>query len=562
MADIPVAAGGEPVVQLSVESDVPPILPLASTPPTQPDTEPSQWQPRRPRSIPTCPDPGSLYDILRENNGSSLYVLPILWTDAHPRLLGAKYIAKEPILNISPSSLTGSHSSSSHSSGSSPRTLHRPSEIAETLSYDLISLLSAEDTRPFSKSRAIKNVLSTLFKSAFSRAKSVAELDMHFGGRVYRSAVRVPVFWKSADTADATSFDSAVTRPISSFGHVPNAARESNDFNGISSVQSSQGVSDGPIVAYVNRSHLSAIRKNLFRIVPGPEGGDRCNTPVSRLQALRSKQLIPAELDQDAYLTGVFVAMAQSHFYENSPSRMASQVYWWNSRHRGSQVTTVHEFHDLKLRILTHDDDTSEFIVYTAVVTAAFLKRFAEPLKAMEDAEEQAGLHIEYTRVPVWPILGLRERLGKAFGSDLVGDVQETTDLFREEVDMDESKDDDNANDDADTNNKLGDKSVDDNSADREARYKEAQEATEQQRTEERMRTLKRKRTEKVTLSEMLKGTTNDKVAHVTDNSNGTTIGPSPAAAAAVAITSPTLSPPKKRRQARRSLSSSSLAVF
>ncbi|CAK7208703.1 hypothetical protein SBRCBS47491_000181 [Sporothrix bragantina] len=572
MADDSVKADTAPAFQPSVENEGAPALPLASTPPTQPDSQPSQWLPwrlRRPRTRPTCPDPGSLFDILRENNGSSLFVLPILWTDAHPRLLGARFVGQEPILNPTPTSSPGSHPGSS--SSGSPETRHRPSEIAETLSYDLTSLLSPDDTRPFSKSRAIKSVMTTLFNSTFSRPKSVAELDMHFGGRTYRSAVRVPVLWKSAEVADSSSFDSAVTRPLSSFGHASSVARETNDFNGVASVQSSQGVSDGPVIAYVNRSHLSMIRKNLFRIVPGPEDGDRCNTPVSRLQALRSKQLLPTELDQDAYLTGVFIAMAQSHFYEGSPSRMSSQVHWWNSRHRGDRVAAVQEFHDLKLRILTHDDETSDFIVYTTVVTAAFLKRFAEPLKAVDNAQEQAGLHIEYTRVPVWPILGLRERLGKALGRDFVGDLREATDLFYEDVNKDEAKDDADANANATNgsivNSATTEKAPEDDDADRAARYKEAQEVAEHQRTQEQLRSLKRKRTDKVSLSDKppvsFEAKDQGSVSGIViEYGNGVTIDPSPAATAAVAITSPTLSPRKKRRQTRRSLSSSSLAVF
>ncbi|KAL1902803.1 hypothetical protein Sste5346_000714 [Sporothrix stenoceras] len=565
MLTSPVEAGPEPAIE-----------PLACTPPSQPDTQPAPHRrPRPPRSVPTCPDPGSLYDILRENCGTSLFVLPILWTDAHPRLLRANFVAQEPILIPTPSTQSTSSNHNSPRSGSGSQ-IQRPSEIAEALSYDLTSLLSAEDTRPFSKSRAIKSVLSTLFQSTFSRPKSVAELDMHFGDRVFRSAVRVPVLWKSADAAADSSFDSAVTRPVSSFGHAPNGARESNDFGCITnSAQSSQGMSDGPIIAYVNRTHLSMIRKNLFRIVPGPEGGDRCNTPVSRLQALRSKQLVPAEQDRDAYLMGVFIAMAQSHFYEASPSR-ASQMFWWNGRNRANHYATANEFHDLKLRILTHDDETSDFMVYTTTVTAAFLKRFADPMKAHPEVEEQVGMHIEYTRVPVWPILGLRERLGKALGRDLVGDVQEAMDLFSRDEEEDEAdKDvDDNASDHTETpSNDDADKAA--------ARYKEAQEAAaaaaaaaaaEQQRSSSQQQpmhnTLKRKRTDKVSLSEMLTVSIDgDKItsgssSDINNSGNGAIVAPSPAATAAVAITSPALSPRAKRRQTRRSLSSSSLAVF
>lgn len=593
LSSSPVEAGPEPAIE-----------PLASTPPSQPDTQPApQRRLRPPRSVPTCPDPGSLYDILRENCGTSLFVLPILWTDAHPRLLRANFVAQEPILTPTPSTQTTSSNPNSPRSGSGSGSQHqRPSEIAEALSYDLTSLLSAEDTRPFSKSRAIKSVLSTLFQSTFSRPKSVAELDMHFGDRVFRSAVRVPVLWKSADAADS-SFDSAVTRPVSSFGHghAPNGAHETNDFScaattSISAQSSQNNTSDGPIIAYVNRTHLSMIRKNLFRIVPGPEGGDRCNTPVSRLQALRSKQLVPAEQDRDAYLMGVFIAMAQSHFYEASPSR-ASQMFWWNGRNRANHYATANEFHDLKLRILTHDDETSDFMVYTTTVTAAFLKRFADPMKAHPDADEQAGMHIEYTRVPVWPILGLRERLGKALGRDLVGNVQEAMDLFirdeeeeeveDEEADKEDAKDD-NDDDTATTNGNASDhtetpSNTSDDADKAAARYKEAQEAAaaaaaaaaaEQRQQTTVHNTLKRKRTDKVSLSEMLTASLDGEVGSINGNSNsdgfdvisnsgnGAIVAPSPAAAAAVAITSPTLSPRAKRRQTRRSLSASSLAVF
>lgn len=76
------------------------------------------------------------------------------------------------------------------------------------------------------------------------------------------------------------------------------------------------------------------------------------------------------------------------------------------------------------LRILTHDADTSEFIVYTGHVTAKFLDRFHDPFRVPTSEESQdtaPGVKIEYTRVPIWPILGLKERLGKALGEDIVG---------------------------------------------------------------------------------------------------------------------------------------------
>jgi hypothetical protein len=74
------------------------------------------------------------------------------------------------------------------------------------------------------------------------------------------------------------------------------------------------------------------------------------------------------------------------------------------------------------MRILTHDTETSEFLVYTGHVTAKFLDRFFDPSGAFyEEDGTIAGMKIEFTRVPIWPILGLRERLGKALGEDIVG---------------------------------------------------------------------------------------------------------------------------------------------
>lgn len=63
--------------------------------------------------------------------------------------------------------------------------------------------------------------------------------------------------------------------------------------------------------------------------------------------------------------------------------------------------------------ILTHGIDTSEFIVYTRYITKEFLEKFTIPFKVPLDNDDAAisGLKIECTRVPIWPILTLREDL-------------------------------------------------------------------------------------------------------------------------------------------------------
>ncbi|KAH8758001.1 hypothetical protein F5883DRAFT_385798, partial [Diaporthe sp. PMI_573] len=52
-----------------------------------------------------------------------------------------------------------------------------------------------------------------------------------------------------------------------------------------------------------------------------------------------------------------------------------------------------------------------------------FLNRFAFPSKAPAVTEIQGrGLDIEVTRVRVWPVLGLKERLAQALGPQIAGD--------------------------------------------------------------------------------------------------------------------------------------------
>jgi hypothetical protein len=67
--------------------------------------------------------------------------------------------------------------------------------------------------------------------------------------------------------------------------------------------------------------------------------------------------------------------------------------------------------------------NTLAFIVYPGDITEAFLAKFHNPFKAPPNGDDAtvSGITIEYTRVPIWPILGLQERLDKALGQELVG---------------------------------------------------------------------------------------------------------------------------------------------
>ncbi|RYP08746.1 hypothetical protein DL764_001657 [Monosporascus ibericus] len=157
---------------------------------------------------------------------------------------------------------------------------------------------------------------------------------------------------------------------------------------------------DAPILAYVSRSQLNHVRRNCFRVLAGPNR--TYNGPVHRLQALRSKMLMPKHQDEDQYILAVMIALAQQAAYSEITSSRAA----FNPR-------------DLKIRVLSTSEDDDSFIVYTGIVPAAFLRMFHEPEKAPRG---DTKIQISYAQVPIWPVLGLKERLGQALGNEVVGD--------------------------------------------------------------------------------------------------------------------------------------------
>ncbi|KAK3348884.1 hypothetical protein B0T25DRAFT_231134 [Lasiosphaeria hispida] len=352
----------------------------------------------------TRPEPGSIYDTMFEYAGTSLYVLPICWTDIHTQLLRARFSECPAIIKPVPELVPGRYL--------------EPSNLARALTAELHILVKpdSQPARMFSKNRAIKHVMATLFPSTLSRPKTGAELDIFFGQRVFRKAIRIPCMWKSPSGVD-TSFDSAPTIPATSFGNLPASSPES----------SADYAPNQPVLAYVNRDQLAMIRENLFRVVLGPNNTP--NEPVARLQRLRSKLLIPANLDHDPYLIGILLAMAQAHFYQKASSSKTSSQSSNGSRSSQKSIRLpTPNFQDVKVQIITHDegnDSSPNFIVYTAVVSAAFLTRFLNPHKAptsADDADVDSGIHITHTPVSFWPILGLKERLAKALGREIAGE--------------------------------------------------------------------------------------------------------------------------------------------
>ena len=341
------------------------------------------------------PEPGSLYDIMHDRAGESLFVPLPCWTDLHAKVLGAKWEECAPITTPVPDLLVHAHS--------------EPSDLAQYVTSKLNEFCSPL-TPYHQQNDALRGVMSGLFSTSLAEPQVAAELHLCFGDRMFRKAIYVPLLWKSPDCA-GVSFNSISTKPATSFGRIPTSS------------MSSQPSSSYPMLAYVNRSQMADLRQHLYRVVRGPD--ENMNGPVSELQKLRSKLLTPSDADHDSIYVGILLAMAQARFYRSSAHSQPPSRQKQRRRRCGKTVQIPSDFHDVRVQLLTFDAGKQEFLVHSAVVTATFLDRFARPHKSArsEDSETGDGIKIEHTRVPMWPLLGLRERLGKSLGRGIADDI-------------------------------------------------------------------------------------------------------------------------------------------
>ncbi|EQL01972.1 hypothetical protein OCS_02327 [Ophiocordyceps sinensis CO18] len=349
------------------------------------------------------PTKDSLYDIMHQHCGTSLFLRPPCWTDQHATLLGARFFELPPCDSPVPINVPGSLPSRGHL---------RPSPAVKTLSEALTQILLPTPSPSARSAHPIPTIMSTLWPASFStEPQACPELHMFFGHRVYRDAVRTQFMWSypaSGPRSIRRSLNSTSARPADSHGGPSTSAGHS--------------LANKPMMCYISKNSLVFMRHTLFRMTTGP--GRTVNEPVRRLQRARTKILLPANPNHDVQFVAIFLALAQRHFYP-PPARVCKRdTPWWTAKGPPPRP----DFHDIKLRILTHDTETAEFILYTGHVAAKFLERFHEPSKTpLEDDGSVPGLAIEYTRIPIWPILGLRERLGKALGEDIVGPFDPTT---------------------------------------------------------------------------------------------------------------------------------------
>ncbi|KAL8378031.1 hypothetical protein RB595_008634 [Gaeumannomyces hyphopodioides] len=367
-------------------------------------------RPRRPRRTHICPEPGSLYDIMHSYSGNGLYVLPICWTDLHTKSLGVKFKKQSPTLFPAPDPQPFP--------GMTPPPSPEPSPAAKQLCSEL-SIFVQPAPVAIERIRALKRLISSFFPTMPCKAKTSVDLDLHFGTKFYRRAVKIPLVWKHTSSR-CHSFDSAATRPMSSSSQDSCPSEPDLD-------SASKFLQNAPLLAYVDRDHLANVRKSLFRISLGPRDGDYANKPVANLQRLRAKALVPSNPDCDAHFIAVLIAMAQARFYSKKTGRRKFRLSQPSpsdppSSCESSSAEPDALIGDVEVRLFTFDTDAKDFIVYTARIGADFLEGFAQPSQPLHRGPKgTSSMRVSHTRVPVWPFYGLKERLGKALGADITG---------------------------------------------------------------------------------------------------------------------------------------------
>ncbi|KAI1071373.1 hypothetical protein LB507_011694 [Fusarium sp. FIESC RH6] len=376
---------------------------------------------RRKNRVYIC-DKHSLYYTLLENSGEALFVRPARWTDLHAQLLGARWEELPPC--DTPKPVVKADTSSSRGPRKCP-------ETAATLISQLETILEPK-TKPYLQSYTVKKVFKTLWPTAFTKLHNSQNLDLYFGCCVYLNAVEIQLMWSiHGDEEMSSSCSSSRTASPQPAGSLCVPARSSSE----------KSRYNCPMIAYISKRQLESVHNRPFGLKNVPRGAQ--NGPVMRLHKLCARKPLPSNSDQDAYLVAIFLGMAQKRFYPPPPETEEPKSQDVGTKKPGDEkpgkkkrelrmapkqgMAECPDFHDLKLSIITHDAETKEFIIYTSNVTKGFLRKFHNPFRVPRDDGDAAlpGLKIEFTRVPIWPLVGLRERLGKALGHEIVGAFDE-----------------------------------------------------------------------------------------------------------------------------------------
>ncbi|KAI3528370.1 hypothetical protein CABS02_15132 [Colletotrichum abscissum] len=343
---------------------------------------------------------GSLYATLIKNSGLRLFVNPMKWTDLHLTLLDMEFHKLPPLTQPVPTV------------DSSKATIDL-SASAQALLGALNTLLETKSTE--CRTRSMLTVISMLYPQNMSFL-GISELHQYFGGRAYRIDCPVQAAWEV--TPARSSYTTAK-------GSMSMRAKESVEGPIMENIDG-RNVRKQPVLVYVDLKTIAVTRRARYKL-------PRSNPPVRRLKKLLFRKITPPNMVEDPFLAAFILALAQQHSYgavppsANKPS-MSSP---------GSSFLEEPRFQDSTVRILAVDDKEPSapcFISYEGKVRKELLQKFHDPTKNYPVKEEETlvgtlegstNMQIEYAEVPIWPILGLKERVGQALGKEVAGPFDE-----------------------------------------------------------------------------------------------------------------------------------------
>ena len=343
------------------------------------------------RSWTDRPEPGSLYAELQQTPRERTLCEPFYWTQRHADILGYTFHRRHNTDKPSPKPISMDYIQDIHPNTCAPGD-------AKRLFLNLKAMLRPTRNGPYNRARSRKAyelVLADLWPHVFSSPVH-ENVDIIMDGMVFPRVVQNQIMF-----------------PLTGPGNkIPR--KNTEKLEGCTMTPWAHGWRPKHAVCATSQDELRMLR----RMVP------------SRFAKLAWSQVTKAEdAVRDPLIVCIFLGMAQRHFY-------ASPIVQYSNRrskcsYRPFDRSSINPpLGDVKLRIVSYETakpgsyetDAAFITVYTATVKRGFLERFHDPFAACLTKDgRQEGLRIEYTHVSVWPVLGLRERLGKALGEDLVG---------------------------------------------------------------------------------------------------------------------------------------------
>ncbi|KAH6680011.1 hypothetical protein F5X68DRAFT_263687 [Plectosphaerella plurivora] len=338
-------------------------------------TEPSvrELRKRRKRRVRQAYEPvaGSFCSILHEYAGETLFAKPIMWTDTQLSAFGIKFVQLPPCQKPRPVS---------------SEAWKQPTQSTRLLRMNGCVEMVLNPRRPITTDQSV-------FTSP--RMSGLGGMfDIMYPGRTIRPAggknhMFSLFIWGA---------------PYPHLCHLEGFWRDE---------------SSKVTMAFLDKPLLESTRKFRMFSVYKPRAGPE-NTAVKSLVAKRVSLVLPKDPDQDPFLAAAFIAMAQDRFYPATPESkgMTGKITKRQFRDR-----PMPKFADTKLRILTTNGNQT-FSVYTTTVTAKVLTALHHPTaEELRSGPDDHTMDIEHTKVDVFPLLGLKERLARALGEDLVGEV-------------------------------------------------------------------------------------------------------------------------------------------